>query len=191
VTETYDFTLGNFVYTAGSITSPITSFSGSFTLTFDPSLTINDQTTDITGSLSGVPGAPGVDTPISFSNYPGNPLGFSIGGTSCSSSCVFSFTNDFVLQLTFLSGNPADPVFTTCAATGQSCGSYNNSPTVIASGYSESDTAFAWFATTGSVTAVTATPLPSTWMLLISGFVGIGFFAYRGAKNNPAALAAA
>jgi hypothetical protein len=39
--------------------------------------------------------------------------------------------------------------------------------------------------------ATAATPLPSTWMLLIAGFVGLGFFAYRGAKTNPAALAAA
>jgi choice-of-anchor C domain-containing protein len=38
---------------------------------------------------------------------------------------------------------------------------------------------------------VAATPLPSTWTMLIAGFVGLGFFAYRGAKNNPAALAAA
>jgi len=33
-------------------------------------------------------------------------------------------------------------------------------------------------------------PLPSTWFMLLSGFVGLGFFAYRGTKKN-AALAAA
>jgi hypothetical protein len=38
---------------------------------------------------------------------------------------------------------------------------------------------------------VTATPLPSTWTLLIAGFVGLGFFAYRGSKKNAAALSAA
>jgi hypothetical protein len=36
-----------------------------------------------------------------------------------------------------------------------------------------------------------ATPLPSTWLMLLSGFVGLGFFAYRGTKKNAAALAAA
>ena len=36
-----------------------------------------------------------------------------------------------------------------------------------------------------------ATPLPSTWFLLLSGFVGLGFFAYRGAKKGSAAIAAA
>jgi len=35
------------------------------------------------------------------------------------------------------------------------------------------------------------TPLPSTWIMLLSGFVGLGFFAYRGTKKNTAALAAA
>ena len=44
----------------------------------------------------------------------------------------------------------------------------------------------------GSVTEViNATPLPSTWLMLLSGFVGLGFFAYRGSKKNAAALAAA
>jgi hypothetical protein len=46
-----------------------------------------------------------------------------------------------------------------------------------------------------TITAVTpppvATPLPSTWMMLLSGFVGLGFFAYRGTKKRTAALAAA
>jgi hypothetical protein len=37
----------------------------------------------------------------------------------------------------------------------------------------------------------TATPLPSTWMMLIAGFAGLGFFAYRGKKNRSAVLAAA
>jgi hypothetical protein len=41
-----------------------------------------------------------------------------------------------------------------------------------------------------SLTAV-ATPLPSTWVMLLSGFVGLGYFAYRGTKKNSAALAAA
>ena len=35
------------------------------------------------------------------------------------------------------------------------------------------------------------TPLPSTWLMLLSGFVGLGFFAYRGTKKNAVAFAAA
>ena len=34
-----------------------------------------------------------------------------------------------------------------------------------------------------------ATPLPSTWLMLLSGFVGLGLFAYRGTKKNAVALA--
>jgi hypothetical protein len=41
------------------------------------------------------------------------------------------------------------------------------------------------------LTAVSATPLPSTWLMLLSGFVGLGFFAYRGTKKDSATLAAA
>jgi hypothetical protein len=38
---------------------------------------------------------------------------------------------------------------------------------------------------------LTATPLPSTWTMLIGGFAGLGFFAYRGSKKKVAALSAA
>lgn len=37
----------------------------------------------------------------------------------------------------------------------------------------------------------TQTPLQSTWLLLLSGLLGLGFFAYRGPKKNGAALSAA
>jgi hypothetical protein len=36
---------------------------------------------------------------------------------------------------------------------------------------------------------LTATPLPSTWSMLIAGFVGLGFFAYRGSKKHAAIAA--
>jgi hypothetical protein len=43
----------------------------------------------------------------------------------------------------------------------------------------------------GFTVGVTSTPLPSTWTMLIAGFIGLGFFAYRGSKNNGSATAAA
>jgi hypothetical protein len=46
----------------------------------------------------------------------------------------------------------------------------------------------------GTITAgspLSETPLPSTWLMLLSGFVGLGFMAYRGTKKRTAALAAA
>jgi hypothetical protein len=39
--------------------------------------------------------------------------------------------------------------------------------------------------------SLTATPLPPTWTMLIAGFVGLGFFAYRGTKKNGTPSAAA
>jgi hypothetical protein len=38
--------------------------------------------------------------------------------------------------------------------------------------------------------STSATPLPSTWTMLIAGFVGLGFFAYRGTKKNVSLAAA-
>lgn len=35
------------------------------------------------------------------------------------------------------------------------------------------------------------TPLPSTWLMLVSGFAGFGFLAYRGRRKNSALIAAA
>jgi hypothetical protein len=35
-----------------------------------------------------------------------------------------------------------------------------------------------------------ATPLPTTWLMLVSGLVGLGFFAYRGTKKNASVSAA-
>lgn len=44
---------------------------------------------------------------------------------------------------------------------------------------------------TAAVSEIGPTPLPSTWLMLLSGFVGLGYFAYRGSKKNSVALAAA
>ena len=38
---------------------------------------------------------------------------------------------------------------------------------------------------------LTQTPLPSTWTMMLLGFVGLGFFVYRGTKKNSAAGAPA
>lgn len=38
--------------------------------------------------------------------------------------------------------------------------------------------------------SLTATPLPSTWSMLLAGFLGLGFIAYRGAKRRSAIAAA-
>jgi hypothetical protein len=46
--------------------------------------------------------------------------------------------------------------------------------------------------TNGSIgLALAATPLPGTWSMLLIGFAGLGFVAYRAAKNGSAAAAPA
>jgi hypothetical protein len=42
---------------------------------------------------------------------------------------------------------------------------------------------------TGTMTAITAVPEPSTWAMMILGFAGIGCLAYR--RRNQVAIAAA
>jgi hypothetical protein len=42
-----------------------------------------------------------------------------------------------------------------------------------------------------SISDVQLTPLPTSWIMLLSGFVGLSFFAFCGAKRSTAALAAA
>jgi hypothetical protein len=45
---------------------------------------------------------------------------------------------------------------------------------------------------TGSYTGtLTTTPLPATWMMLLAGLIGLGFFARRGTTEGSAAIAAA
>jgi hypothetical protein len=44
---------------------------------------------------------------------------------------------------------------------------------------------------TGLDVVFTPTPLPSTWTMLIAGFLGLGLFAFRGLKKSGAALSAA
>ena len=66
------------------------------------------------------------------------------------------------------------------------------SPGASVAPVSNVDASFQVEARTGNevIGTVNATPLPSTWLMLLSGFVGLGFFAYRGTKK-AAALAAA
>jgi hypothetical protein len=42
-------------------------------------------------------------------------------------------------------------------------------------------------------TGISATPLPTTWLMMLGGLLGFGFFAYRGSNKNhdPGALMAA
>ena len=70
----------------------------------------------------------------------------------------------------------------------------NSGTTETISALSDSlGTAVLLFAQTGSVgegspiiddVAISQTPLPATWLMLLSGLLGLGFFTYRGTKNS-------
>jgi hypothetical protein len=125
-----------------------------------------------------------------FANFAYNPgTGYyNDNGANVLSSTSITFNNpDYseVLQITFANvisdatnailGGIGGPSFEQCSAWGI-CGT--NFIRFIASEIAAGDP------------LVSATPLPSTWTLLIVGFVGLGFFAYRGTKWNSAVFAA-
>jgi hypothetical protein len=184
VTETYDFTLSNFVdIGGGNVPAPYTTVTGSFTLTFDPTVTYTDQSAGLTvNSFSGGP----IDSTLVFStSSPGSPYFISIGGLDNGAGLIAYGTNDFVLQLRFADGsNLGSPELPVCTDPGYSCG---GNPAFYASGYSlASYQSAAWFPTTASVSA---TPLPATLPLFATGLGGLGLLGWR-RKRKAAALAA-
>jgi hypothetical protein len=185
VTETYTFTLDNFVDIVGSSPPPITSVSGSFTLTFDPTVAVSDQTTGITvNSLtSGIV----TDSPIGFSVFlpasPGDPLYISIGDIFGGTNYIYGNRNEFVLFLRFPDPSNLDNAeLNVCNAPGFTCGNYTGTETVYTSGYGQAGTGSIWFATVQTITP--AVPEPSSWAMMILGFAGVGFMTYR-RKSRP------
>jgi hypothetical protein len=53
----------------------------------------------------------------------------------------------------------------------------------------DDDTYNVTFQILGNVSGVSAVPEPSTWAMMILGFAGVGFMAYR-RKSKPALMAA-
>jgi hypothetical protein len=184
VTETYNFTLDNFTDINGGNPSPISSVAGSITLTFDPYVQVFDQTSNLSVSLS--PGLASSST-IGFSTFPssgGSPLYISVGGTAGGSNQIFTGTDDWVIFFKLDPANPAALDFALCSDPGFSCG---GSSSFYASGFTLAGSGGAFFATVSTVTP--AVPEPSTWAMMILGFAGIGFMAYR-RKSRPALMAA-
>jgi hypothetical protein len=126
-----------------------------------------------------------------FANFAYNPSTgyYNDNGANVLSSTSITFNNpDYseVLQITFANvisdatnailGGIGGPSFEQCSAWGICRTNFIR--------YIASETAV-------GDPLVSATPLPSTWTLLIAGFVGLGFIACRGTKKNSATFAAA
>jgi hypothetical protein len=193
VSETYDFALGGFADAKGNgVTPPITSLSGSFTITFDPTVApVANQTTGIT--LNSLTPVVALGSTFGYTVIQPSPLVLYVGGVANNADYLditganfTGATNDIVLGLVFLTGNLNAPTPINCAVPGVDCGGiFTNNSSYYAAGYILQG-GDAFLAGTFSVSAV---PEPSTWAMMMLGFCGLGFMAYR-RKTKPTLLAA-
>jgi hypothetical protein len=184
VTETYDFTLSNFVDIINNATAPIPTVTGSFTVTFDPLVSVSNQTTGFTFNTT--PGLPS-DSPIGFTEFAASsPTGdttIAVGGTELGANELIGNTNDPIVFFNIPNASePADASLVICSQPGFSCGNFTGNETVYASGYALADTSSIFFATTETVNS--AVPEPATWAMMLVGFGGLGA-AMRTRRKQP------
>jgi len=184
VTETYDFTLSNFVDIINNAPAPIPTVTGSFTVTFDPLVSVSDQTTGFTFNTS-----PGLasDSPIGFSVFAASsPTGdttIAVGGTENGPNELAGFSNDPIVFFDIPNASdPANASLVVCSQPGFSCGNFSGNETVFASGYALADSSSVFFATVETV-APAGVPEPATWAMMLVGFGGLG--AAMRARRKP------
>jgi hypothetical protein len=176
VNELVDFTVGGFTSAFGEPvpTDPVT---GSFTITFDPTQTYTDETTGIVLNSLNI----GLDSALAFDYSPtgngnGAPDELVVGGLeSGASSITLGPTGaDFYLHLLSFTSNP----------TFQQLG-YRTAETTSDSNYFYTLTSDKGLPGEGVTFSVTVTPVTpsvpelSTWAMMLVGFAGVGFLAYR------------
>jgi hypothetical protein len=180
VTETYSFSLGGFVDEQGDppVPSPVATISGSFTLTFDPTLDHVDDTTDlVVHSFSGI-GAP-LDSPLAFT-YSAATGAFALGGLEPAPQDIDPGTNDFTILLNL--ANLLKPQFFPCSTPGVKCGAATGDPAFIGAGFTRSGADFdksIWFA--AAAESEVAVPEPPTWAMM---FGGLGLAALAWARRR-------
>jgi hypothetical protein len=175
VHDVVTFTASDFNIDVGPDSAPVDPVSGSFTISFDPTLSYTDETAGITltsGSLNIALGST-----LSFSyNAPTSMLPATtlvVGGISDGAQQVFysPSSDDFWLFIN----------------------DFTTAPSFDQVGYSQTSVSAANLFDThsGSVTVTPVTggaPEPATWAMMLAGFAGLGFLGYR--KTVKARLAA-
>jgi PEP-CTERM motif len=171
------FTASDFIVGEGANPAPADPVTGSFTISFDPTLTYTDQTAGITLDSLNIT----LGSALSFSYSP-----TTIPGVISADELIVGGVFDGAAKVQYTPSTDDFWLFIT---------NYTTSPTFDQLGYSQtsvsSDNLFYTVDGTGtvSVTSVVSTPEPSTWAMLLLGFAGLGFLGYRQAEKARVAAA--
>jgi hypothetical protein len=179
-----------------SLTSP-SQANGGFTLTGSGTITATtgvngDMVTAISGELNGSVGTPVTNlqitglAPLGSSGMPDNlilPIGSSFGTgkkafTSVSNLNTANPVNSTNGGLEFLTADGSVRILSEVAP--------NSSPTEATGNFYEEFGPAGFGVGVFTLTAVTAVPEPSTWAMLLLGFFGVGWAAYRRKRTGMA-----
>jgi hypothetical protein len=186
VTDDVTFSASGFTSFPTGVTPPTDPVTGSFTITFDPTLSYTDLTTEgssITlGSLNITLGS-ALSFCYSPTAYTCSGSAFSagelvVGGSNAGAATVIygpgaDTTNDFTLQLS----------------------SFTSSPVMTLLLYAQTSNDSTFFdSSVGSVSVtpvVSATPVPAALPLFATGLGALGLFGWRRKRKNASALGVA
>jgi hypothetical protein len=116
----------------------------------------------------------------------------SVGPFTIFAAVGFGFGTQTVIQLSSVAGDTLNFVFDAPvqgSLAGYTGGPLNTGSQVVSAASPDNPL---WYLTSGALTPVStsATPLPASWGMLMSGLVGIFFAAHRGSKKRSAIAAA-
>ena len=159
ISVSYDFTLGDFIPILGSAPPPITTISGSFSVSFDPTVSVTDTMNGLTVHSLSFTAA----SPLAFS-YDASPKRLGFGGLQNTVTLAGLGTDDFALVLHLTDVDA--PALLSCADPGFFCGTAAGNAAVLTSAYTlASVPGEAWYATSiGS--RVAPVPEPASSVLL-------------------------